>query len=339
MLKYIIGPFILSALLNFIFIFFAFIILKKLDIIGKKKSLQSDDRRLPSFGGITIFISYCIALFYFSLRGNFLTSEIKLLIASSAIIVMFGVIDDIVELPALIKLIGQLIGASVLVFFGVSTRIILMPHFLNVIISLLWIVGITNAVNLLDIADGLSAGVALISSLTLLILGIIEHDITVILIAASLSGALLSFLVFNFPPAKIFMGDAGSLFVGFTLSVIAILAHYATEKNPVALLAPILALGLPLFDVTFVTFSRLVNGRSIFKKSNDHFVFKIASMGIGVRKAVICIYMLTVFFSVSTFIVCFGSNLAAFLALLVTLIMSMSIGFKAITFKAQSAQR
>ncbi|MBM3253155.1 MAG: undecaprenyl/decaprenyl-phosphate alpha-N-acetylglucosaminyl 1-phosphate transferase [Candidatus Omnitrophica bacterium] len=231
MLYYAVGPITLSALLNLIFTSLIILIFKRFNLTNKQKHSHPDNRRLSNFGGIAIFASYSISLFYFSTQRYFNLQETKILIISLFIIVLFSLLDDIVELPILIRFFSQLITTLVLVFFGISTKIVLIPYFLNIIVSLFWIVDITNAFNFLDILDGLSLRVALVSTLILFLLGILSNDIVVILVCGSLAGALTSFLLFNFPPAKIFMGDAESMFIGFTLATCAMLGHYATEKK------------------------------------------------------------------------------------------------------------
>ncbi len=332
MLNYALRSIVISAALNLILTFLIILISKKINLIGRKKTLSFDGRRLPIFGGIAIFISFYVTLLYFLFRGAVYIHEIKFLIISTPVIVFFGLIDDVVELPIFIKFFGQLVAASVLIFFDVRTKIIFIPYYLNVLLSILWFVGITNALNFLDIMDGLSSGVALISTLSLLALCLLSHNMLTVLVLSSLAGILISFLIFNFPPARIFMGDSGSMFLGFTLAVCAILTDYATEKNPVALLAPLLALGFPIFDIIFVVLSRLKSKRSIFRKSNDHFSLKLVSMGYGSRKAVFLVYLFSLFFSIASLIVCFASNLVALSTILIVLIISATIGLKIIAF-------
>lgn len=336
MLNYALQAMVISTAANFVLTFIIILVSKKIDLIDRKKVLSFDGRRLPVFGGIAIFISFYVTLLYFLFTGAIHIHEIKFLLISTMVIVFFGLIDDVVELPIFIKFFGQLVAASVLIFFDIRTKIIFIPYYLNVLLSILWFVGITNALNFLDIMDGLSPGVALISTLSLLVLGFLSHNAFTVLVLSSLVGILISFLIFNFPPAKIFMGDSGSMFLGFTLAVSAILTDYATEKNPVALLAPLLALGFPIFDIIFVILSRLKNKRSIFRKSNDHFTLKLASMGYGSRKAVFLVYLFSVFFSMASLIVCFASNQVALTTILIVLIISSIVGLKIIAIRPKN---
>lgn len=336
MLNYALQSIVISAVLNLILTLLIILISKKINLISRKKTLSFDGRCLPVFGGIAIFISFYVTLVYFLLTGVVHIYEIRFLITSIPIIVFFGLIDDVVELPIFIKFFGQLVAASVLIFFDVRTKVIFISYYLNVLLSILWFVGITNALNFLDIMDGLSSGVAFISALSLLALGLLSHNMLTVLVLSSLIGILISFLIFNFPPAKIFMGDSGSMFLGFTLAVCAILTDYATEKNPITLLAPLLALGFPIFDIVFVVLSRLKSKRSIFRKSNDHFTLKLVSMGYDSRRAVFLAYLFSLFFSIASLIVCLASNPVALATILIVLIISSIVGLKIITIRPKN---
>ena len=201
------------------------------------------------------------------------------------VISIFCVFDDIVTIKPLMKLLGQVIAASIVVAFGVRIDEIT-PAFLatnelkevfSIILTIGWIVGVTNAINLIDGLDGLSAGISVISAVSLLIIFVLNGSplISILLITA-LAGALVGFLPFNFAPAKTFIGDTGSNFLGFSLSIISILGVAKTYTAAVIVL-PLLALGLPIFDTMWAIIRRLIKGKSIkaiFKADKGHLLQK-----------------------------------------------------------------
>ena len=241
------------------------------------------------FGGIGIFLAYTVPLVFF-IPGD---SALPILLIGGAMIFLIGLIDDIIHLQPYSKLIGQ-IGVACLV---IASGVVLGPSditILNVLLTLIWIVGITNAFNLLDNMDGLSAGTGCIAALCLFLSGIITENAVVILAAAGLIGAMLGFLWFNFHPAKIFMGDSGSLFLGYTLATLAITGtgEYATNLF-FAMLVPVLVLAVPIFDTTFVAILRYFNGKSISQGGRDHTSHRLVAFGLSEKTTVLLFYLMS----------------------------------------------
>jgi UDP-GlcNAc:undecaprenyl-phosphate GlcNAc-1-phosphate transferase len=209
-------------------------------------------------------------------------------------IMVLGLIDDIKELSPKIKLSGQLFATLFLVLFGVRLTLFL-PIYLAVPITILWVVGITNAFNLLDNMDGLSSGVALIASLIFLVVALTAGQYLVSVILIAFIGTILGFLRHNFHPATIFMGDAGSQFIGFLLASLTILSTFYTEGAPTHLpvVMPLLILGVPLFDTASVVLIRLKKKVPIFKGDKRHLSHRLLNLGMTQPQAVLFIYLLT----------------------------------------------
>ncbi|MBI3814173.1 MAG: undecaprenyl/decaprenyl-phosphate alpha-N-acetylglucosaminyl 1-phosphate transferase, partial [Nitrospinae bacterium] len=229
---------------------------------GKVAEVRGDrwhKKPTPLLGGIAIWASWLIIAILFTPDFQY---KLPLLLSATAIFIL-GLIDDIVTLNPQIKLVGQIIIASLLIASGVIIEIIPYPV-VSIPLTILWLVGITNSFNLLDNMDGLSAGIAAIVSLSFGIFSIQYGDTGIALSAFILAGASIGFLVYNFNPAKIFMGDCGSMFLGFTLASLTILKTWREASNLIAtLIVPLLILGIPIFDTTFVTLTRKLRGTPI----------------------------------------------------------------------------
>jgi UDP-GlcNAc:undecaprenyl-phosphate/decaprenyl-phosphate GlcNAc-1-phosphate transferase len=207
-----------------------------------------------------------------------------------------GLVDDVLgdRFPVLLKLAGQVLAALVLVAGGIRTDIALYEP-LNVAVTVLWVVGITNAFNLLDNMDGLSAGVAFVASLVLLLNAWLLGEFFISLVLVAFMGSLLGFLVFNWHPASIFLGDCGSLFIGFTLASLTLLQRYVSHASSTLfpVLMPVLVLALPILDTATVTVIRLREGRPIYLGDSRHLSHRLVSMGMRPPLAVATIYLMS----------------------------------------------
>ncbi|HVE71204.1 MAG TPA: glycosyl transferase [Thermoanaerobaculia bacterium] len=240
-------------------------------------------------GGVAIYIATMIAML---VLGPKTTESWVVIIASSALFAV-GLIDDFLHLKPYQKLIGQLLGASAVVYFG-----LVLPwtgsFLLNMAITFFWLVGVTNAVNMLDNMDGLSVGVAAIASVSLAVTFWLNGQTTEAMMLGSFGAALAGFLIYNHNPASIFMGDCGSLFVGFFLASTALLSAHAgggRSRSVMAVLAvPVLVLCIPIFDTTFVTLMRKLAGRAASRGGRDHTSHRLVALGLTERKAVWMLY-------------------------------------------------
>src|SRR3989338_258591 len=298
----------------------------KLDILSNPK--KGEGKGKPCLGGVGIYAAFIIA----ALSAYFLklpyTAGFVGFIVSSSLIFLVGLVDDIKDLRPYQKIVPQLIAIGCLIAFGIFTKISFLPIWLNVLITVLWVLYITNAFNLLDIVDGLTSGLVIIISATLLVISLMDKDIFSSIILIALIGSHVGFLKYNYPPAKLYMGDTGSLFSGFLLAAVAINISYAPLERPVALMTPVLVMSLPIYDTIFLIIMRSKKRKSIFKKTNDHFALRLVTMGHGVHKSIWIMYLFSMFLAVSSLIVAFGPNIIGLIVLIIILAVFVSIGKK-----------
>lgn len=248
-------------------------------------------RPVPLLGGLAIIGGAMLAILMLTLfvYGLLPRTVIGVLLASGAV-ALTGLLDDRLGLPAWAKLAGQLAGVLVLILFGIRVQLPV-PDAFNYLITIVWLVGISNAINFLDNMDGLSAGVSAVAAAFILLFGLINGQFLVYTVAAALLGACLGFLRFNFYPAQIYMGDAGSLFLGFLLAVLGLQLRFPENSAFVTWMVPVLILGLPIFDMTLVVFSRLRRGVSPNTAGQDHTSHRLLAKGWSVRETVLGLYL------------------------------------------------
>jgi len=268
-------------------------------------------RIMPRLGGLAIFLSFLIAVAIFQPiliinenGSNFLLA----IIIGACIIVATGVVDDMREISAKAKLVGQLIAALIVIFVGgIQIDMITLPFvgelnfgFLSIPLTIIWIVGITNAINLIDGLDGLAAGVSTIALITLAVMAIIMHNMFVLAIAAILAAATIGFLFYNFHPAKIFMGDTGALFLGFMISVLALLGF--KNVTVVTLIIPVIILGVPISDTFFAIVRRVRMKKKWSDPDKSHLHHRLLDMGFTHRQTVLIIYGIAIMFGLAAVI-------------------------------------
>ena len=241
----------------------------------------------PLLGGVAIYIAFIVGILT---TMNFIHDpKMFSIVLGSTFLLVVGLIDDRMGMLPEIKLIAQFLSAMIVVKSGV--RMEFMPtYYLNMIFTYLWIVGITNSFNLLDNMNGLSAGIAAIAALFLGIAMYTTHQVNVSVIAFSMAGASLGFLRHNFPKAKIFMGDTGSMLIGFVLACAAVSGSWCTRFLTTSIAMPIIILAYPVFDTLLVTLIRIKEGRSIFQGGKDHSSHRLALLGFKKKRAVLVIY-------------------------------------------------
>ena len=274
--------------------------------------IPKDERRvhskpMPRVGGIAIVISMLLGLgIYYIITKNIpsiaLNKKFFGYLLGGIVIFAMGLIDDIFNLKARYKFLFQLVAAFIIYLFGIRISGIKIPFiytdiinfgWLDLPITLLWIIGITNAINLIDGLDGLAAGISAISATALLIIFITTSaSLEAIVITAVLVGATLGFLPYNFNPAKTFMGDVGSNYLGFTLATVSILG-LAKGYTILAIIVPIIALGVPIFDTLFAMIRRLLKGQSMLSPDGAHIHHRLLKRGFSQRQAVIFLYTVT----------------------------------------------
>ena len=314
------------VLTSFLLAVFLSPVTMRLNIFSKPKKGEAKGK--PCLGGVAIFVAVVIvsASVYF-LKGV-CNGKLIGLLSASVLIILLGLIDDAKDLKPIIKIILESAAIIFLILSGFVTKISFLPVWCNILIAFAWLLFITNAFNLLDIADGLVSGLVIIVSATLLVIALINKDVFSGIALAALIGAHLGFLRYNYPPARLYMGDTGSLFSGFLLAAIAINISYAPLEKPIALITPFLVMSLPLYDTLFLIIMRLKKGKSIFSKTDDHFALRLAMMGHGARKSLWIMYGFSIFLAVSSLIVAFGPNPAAIIALIAVFLVFIVMGKK-----------
>ncbi|RKQ34320.1 glycosyltransferase family 4 protein [Oceanobacillus halophilus] len=270
----------------------------------KPNQRKVHETAMPRLGGLAIFISFLIGTVFFLPS----TTEAWPMVIGATIIIITGLLDDLYNIPAKFKLLGQVIAAVVTVSGGVTIDFITLFTdekfefgIFAVPITIMWIVAITNAINLIDGLDGLAAGVSSIAFITITGLAITMGDYFIALISLIMLGSTLGFLVYNFYPAKIFMGDTGSLFLGYMISVIAVMGLYK-EVTIVSLVVPIMILAIPILDTTFAIVRRLIHKKPISAPDKDHLHHCIIRLGYTHRQTVIMIYALSSLFSIAAIV-------------------------------------
>lgn len=342
--------FILAFIVTFMLTPYTIKIANKIGAVDvPKDKRRMHTKKMPKFGGPAVILGFVVSIIYLiivmSIEGSLnLFSEQEYgkklvgVLLGIGVIAITGIIDDIKTLKSWQELLGQIIAAIIVVAFGVQIEHLDIPFLYQIglndvfstIITVLWIIGVTNAINLIDGLDGLSSGITLISCISLLIIFLMnDSPMIATVIVTAMSGALVGFLPYNFSPAKTFIGDAGSNFLGFMLAVVSILGVAKTYTMAVIVL-PVIVLGLPIFDVIFAIIRRLAKGKSIkavFKPDKGHLHHRLVEKGFSQKQAVLILYGLSA--SLGMFaIILFDSGIWKALSFLLMIIAAVAIGYR-----------
>jgi len=250
-------------------------------------------RPMPRLGGAALLMAFILALLLFENRFNF--QQFISILIGAAFVSLLGIWDDRWGLRPILKLIGQVLGALILVATGVHTELFFEYPALDITLTVFWVVGITNAFNLLDNMDGLSGGVGAVAAVFFTLLAAMSNppQVLVAALSAAMFGVCLGFLVYNFNPATIFMGDAGAMFIGYTLAAIGIKLRFLGNVTFVTWMIPVLVLGVPIFDTALVFISRLRRGLNpLTTPGKDHTSHRLVAMGYTQREAVLILYLI-----------------------------------------------
>jgi UDP-GlcNAc:undecaprenyl-phosphate GlcNAc-1-phosphate transferase len=253
----------------------------KFGIVDRPGGLKAHAEPVPYLGGLAVFLAFLITL---GITSEFTRNVLGVLLAANIVLVV-GLIDDLGVLSPLEKLAGQTIAIGVLLKAGIYVKLVFLPPGLDVVISVVWLLTMTNALNLLDVMDGLASGTAAIAALFFAAIATYNGQTTMAVLSAALAGSLVGFLRYNLAPARIYLGDAGSLFVGFLLGALAMNGAY-TEKTWMGALTPAVILAVPLFELAFVSAIRLQKGVSPLRGSPDHFSYYLRRAGLSVPQVV-----------------------------------------------------
>jgi len=281
-----------AFILSFVFALYLTPLMRKaalqLGIVDRPDGrLKKHNDAVPYFGGIAVFMGFLLAV---GVLTDFNQETLGLLLSGS-IALMVGLIDDFGVLSPNQKLLGQTLAALVLIKSGTYIKLAFLPIYVAIPLTVLWILAVTNAMNIIDIMDGLAAGIASIAALILAAANMMAGRESQAFLAFVLAGATIGFLRHNFHPAKIYLGDAGSLFIGFMLAALSMNAGY-TRVNLLAAISPILILGIPLFDLFLVMFIRWRRGIPMMKGSPDHFALRLRRCQLSVRETAVTAYII-----------------------------------------------
>ncbi|MBQ9330056.1 MAG: undecaprenyl/decaprenyl-phosphate alpha-N-acetylglucosaminyl 1-phosphate transferase [Oscillibacter sp.] len=272
--------------------------------------VPKDDRRMhkvpiPRLGGLAIFIGFMVSILLFVP----ITREMRSILLGAVVIVILGVIDDSMALPAMLKFVVQILAALIPALNGVTILAFSNPNVfsselywklggLSIPFTVLWIVAITNSVNLIDGLDGLANGVSTISATTMLVIALLGDQADVAIVLAALVGACIGFMPYNLNPAKMFMGDTGATFLGYilaTMSIQGLFKYYAV----ISFVVPFLILGLPIFDTAFAFIRRLAHGQSPMHADRGHIHHRLIDMGLSQKQAVATLYVISAILGLS----------------------------------------
>lgn len=292
---------------------------------------------IPRLGGIAIFIGF-LASVLVTFR---LDTRLIGVLAGAAMIVTMGYFDDIKPLSAKVKLLIQIVAAGIVVYSGIKVEFVTNPlsfmfegvqHYIKLgnwayPLTIVWIVGVTNAINLIDGLDGLAAGVSTISAITLSAVAIFLNQDYIAVMAIILAGATIGFLPYNFNPAKIFMGDTGSLFLGYMLSVISVMGVLKSAAA-LSIMVPIFAIGLPIFDTFMAIVRRSLSGKSLMEADKGHLHHRLLDRGLSQRQAVLTLYSISAVLGFSAVVLVEATlKVAVVLVLAVFLLASMGVRY------------
>lgn len=279
---------------------------------------------MPYFGGLAIYVAIISCMVVYMPHSN---TNIAIMIGAT-IIVLTGIVDDMHGMNAKLKLLMQIIAAAVAIYGGVKIHFVSNPlsatgmsllRNLTIPITLFWIVGITNTINLIDGLDGLASGIASIAATTLLFTASLKGYDFIVMQCAIIAGASLGFLPFNFNPAKIFMGDTGALLLGYMLAVTSVLGMVKSVAA-VALVVPVFALGIPIFDTTFAIIRRYINKKPIMEADKDHLHHKLMKKGLNQRQTVLIMYFISMILGLAAIIVSDAEPIIGFIVIGVVMI-------------------
>jgi UDP-GlcNAc:undecaprenyl-phosphate GlcNAc-1-phosphate transferase len=255
-------------------------------IVDKPQApLKTQAQPVPYLGGLAVYLSFLLTT---GLTYQYSREVLGILLAG-AIIVILGLIDDLGVLSPGTKLLGQLVAACVLVKASIFIKLTVFPEWAAIVLTIVWVVAITNAFNLIDVMDGLAAGVGAIAAVVLVVVNYRSGRELIVPLSIALAGSLLGFLRYNFKPARIYLGDAGSLFIGLMLAALSMNGAY-TRVSLLAVVAPLLILGVPIFDMLLVIYIRFRRGIPVMQGSPDHFALRLRKWRLTVEQTVIASY-------------------------------------------------
>lgn len=330
---FIIGAFVCAFLISLAGAPVAKIIAYKIGAIDvPKDNRRMHKKPIPRLGGIAIFAGFYISAIIFD--TPYMSKEIRGMLLGAIVIVALGMVDDVMALKARVKLLVQIFATLIPTFCGVritgipnffdpSSAGIILPLWLQYFVTVFWMLAILNAVNLLDGLDGLAVGVSTIMAVCVTIIVILLHSPAVAVLAAALAGACLGFVPYNANPAKMFMGDTGALFIGYSLSIMSVMGVFKAYAI-IAFAIPFLILGLPIFDMMFVSIRRMLKGKSPMSADKTHLHHRLIDLGFNQKQTVAIMYAIAAILGLTAVIIAGdGFMRATVLVLIVFIIVIM----------------
>lgn len=325
--------FLLSLVTAYLLTPFFRMIALKFEILDRPYSkIKTHITPTPYLGGLSIWAGWVISLFVIRFFTHFPTGTLHSLrgiLIGSIIMLILGLVDDILPrgLGFKKKFLIQILAAVIIIYFDIRLHFV-SPYFMAVILSVIWVIGITNAFNIIDIMDGLSSGIAFFVCLAFLFIALPTEQIYVNFCSAALAGGCLGFIPYNLSKTKkIFMGDTGSLSIGFILAAVSMGTSY-TKINDIGLLAPFLILAIPMYDTFLVMYLRWRRGQSPFLGSKDHFALRLEKLGFSRKQILIIVYSASILLSLSAYVVTRLPVLWAVIMLVTVILAALFISLK-----------
>lgn len=324
-----------AFVVSFVFSFASTPLVKKLAVKIGAIDVPKDNRRMhkkpiPRLGGLAIICGFLVAVLCFN---DGFSRQLLATLAGAAIIVVMGIVDDCKNLNAKLKFVIQIIAALIVIYFGdIRINVFthpnifsdqeywILPQWFSVLVTVIWIVFITNAVNFIDGLDGLAAGVSAIMSVSLVFISARMGEYSIALIGISLMGGCFGFLPFNFNPAKIFMGDTGSTFLGFMLATVSVQGVFKSYAV-ISFAVPLLILGLPLFDAAFAMLRRILTGKSPMVADRGHLHHRLIDMGFSQKQTVFILYAISGVLGITAVLLAESGPLRALILVICVLIL------------------
>ena len=299
------AAFIITLILSLIITPVVIKLAQRLNFIDQPGERKINKKIIATAGGTAIYLAFMIPLRFF-LPAN---QTVKGIMIGGTFMLILGLFDDKFEISAPIKFLGQIIGALILIYYGVKINFITNPFggfiFLGayaVPFTVFWIVSIINTINLIDGLDGLAAGVSIIAVLTLFAVALQENQVLAPMLAVLLAGSCLGFLKYNFNPARVFMGDTGSMFIGYIIAAVSITGALKSAAA-VTIFVPMLALAIPILDTTFAIIRRIFNDRPIGEADHGHIDHRLLAIGMNQKQAVISVYVISAILGTIAFVI------------------------------------
>lgn len=323
LIGFVAAALVVAAVIAFLFTPVARTLAQKVGAMDvPKDARRMHDHPIPRMGGFAIFLGFLLTVLLFAQ----LTVQVRGMLLGAVIIVVLGIFDDIYSLPAKFKFVVQIVAALIAVGAGNIIDTLSNPNifsnnpywelgWLGWPVTIIWIVAITNAVNLIDGLDGLACGVSTISSMSMLVIALVLGEGEVAILLAALAGGCIGFLPYNLNPAKIFMGDTGSTFLGYILAVTSIQGMFKMYSF-ISFVVPFLMLGLPIFDTCFAFIRRIAHGQSPMSPDRSHVHHRLIDMGFSQKQAVAVLYIISAILGLSAVVLTTGGPIKAILLLL-----------------------